>query len=136
TPMIDQRVGWYLRKGDLFATVEQADAVQVEIQVPEADAPQVEIGARVKVVAWAFPDETFYGTVKEIAPIAATPAYAPALPKFNAVRVVAELPNADFRFKSQITGFAKIKTEMIPVWRVFSRLVLRWLKVQLWYWIP
>lgn len=136
TPEIQHKVGRYLRKGDLFATVEQAERVRVEIQVPEADAPQVEVGARVKVVAWAYPSETHYGAVQEIAPIASAPVYSPAFETENAVRVIAELPNPDLRFKSQTTGFAKIKTDWIPVWYVLSRLIVRFFQVQVWYWIP
>ncbi len=136
TPEIQHKVGRYLRKGDLFATVEQAERVRVEIQVPEADAPQVEVGARVKVVAWAYPGETHYGEVREIAPIASAPVYSPAFRTENAVRVIAELPNPELRFKSQTTGFAKIRTDWIPVWYVLSRLVVRFFQVQVWYWIP
>jgi biotin carboxyl carrier protein len=136
TPEIEHAVGKYLRKGDLFAEVEQADQVRVEIQVPEADAPQVELGSRVKVVAWAFPNETHYGAVEQIAPIAATEVDALDISPENAVRVIAALPNPSLRFKSQTTGFAKIRTEWIPVWYVFSRLVVRWFQVQVWYWIP
>jgi putative peptide zinc metalloprotease protein len=136
TAEIQHKVGRYLRKGDLFATVEQAETVRVEIQVPEADAPQVEVGARVKVVAWSFPSELHYGRVEEIAPIAASPPDPITLDPEYAVRVIAQLPNPDLRFKSHTTGFAKIKTEWIPVWFVASRLIVRWFQVQVWYWIP
>jgi multidrug resistance efflux pump len=132
TPLIEQKVGQYLKKGDLFATVEQAEAVRVEIQVPEADAPQVRVGIRVKVVPWAYSNETFYGTVKDIAPIANTPPNS--LDK--AVRVIAELSNRDLRLKSQVTGYAKVKTDPIPVWLVLLRVLIRWFKVQFWYWLP
>jgi putative peptide zinc metalloprotease protein len=136
TPDIQNNVGRYLRKGDLFAIVEQAETVRVEIQVPEADAPQVDLGARVKVVAWAFPNETHYGKVEEIAPIASADVEVTDLTPENAVRVIAALPNPDLRFKTSTTGFAKIKTEWIPVWYVISRLIVRWFQVQVWYWIP
>lgn len=132
TALIEQKVGQYLKKGDLFATVEHVQALQVEIQVPEGDVPQVRIGERVKIVPWAYPHETFLGSVKEIAPIAAVPSNS----KVNSVRVIAEIPNADLRLKPQLTGFAKIKTEKIPVWLVLSRLLVRWLFVQVWYWLP
>ncbi|HXI04546.1 MAG TPA: HlyD family efflux transporter periplasmic adaptor subunit [Candidatus Saccharimonadales bacterium] len=136
TPDIEQSIGRYLRKGDLFATVEQADPVRVEIRVPEADAPQVEMGARVKVVSWDFPNETRYGKVERIAPIAsANPTVLDITPD-NSVRVIAALPNPDLRLKSRTTGFAKIKTDWIPVWFVLGRLILRWFEVQVWYWIP
>jgi multidrug efflux pump subunit AcrA (membrane-fusion protein) len=133
TPLIEQSVGKYLKQGDLFAAVEQAQSVQIEIHVPEADAPQVKIGARVKVVPWAYPYETFSGTVKDIAPIALPPGSTVTA---KSVRVVAEIPNPDARLKSQLTGYAKIKTDSIPVWRVFSRLIARWFAVQVWYWLP
>lgn len=136
TPQIEQKVGQYLKKGDLFATIEQAEAVQVEIQVPEADAPQIRVGARVKVVSWAHPNETLYATVKGIAPIAATSTGTPTGPKVNSVRVIAELSNKDLRFKSQLTGFAKIKTDSIPIWLVLLRPLIRWFQVQFWYWLP
>jgi biotin carboxyl carrier protein len=132
TPQIDQRVGQYLKKGDLFATLEQAQSIRAEIQVPEGDAPLVRVGAAVKVVLWAYPNETFTGSVTEVAPVAAIPANS----KVNSVRVLAELPNPDQRLKSQITGYAKIRAGRMLFGFVLSRLIIRWFQVQFWYWIP
>ena len=136
TPLIDQKVGQYLKKGDLFATVEQAQAVQVEIQIPESDAPQVRIGARVKIVHWAHPKETFYGVVRDVAPIAAISMDPTTAFKINSVRVIAELTNVDLRFKSNITGYAKIKAEKKFVWQVLLDPLIRYIQVQVWYWLP
>jgi RND family efflux transporter MFP subunit len=137
TPLVDQKVGQYLKKGDLFATVEQVQAVQVEIQVPEGDAPMVRTGARVKIVPWAYPNETFMGAIKDIAPVAAVPsASSPTATKVNSIRVLAELPNKDLRLKAQITGFAKIETKTMPLGIVLFRLMFRWFQVQFWYWLP
>jgi biotin carboxyl carrier protein len=137
TPLVDQKVGQYLKKGDLFATMEQVKAVQVEVQVPEWDAPMVKTGAKVKVAPWAYPQERFAGSVTEIAPIAAfPPTTSPTLAKANSVRVLAELPNTDLRLKAQITGFAKIETRLMPIGLILSRLILRWFQVQFWYWMP
>lgn len=138
TPQFEQSVGKYLKQGDLFATVEQSKDVQVEVFVPEADGPQVKVGARVRVVPWAYPYETFVGTVKDIAPLALPqPGVATAdKTAAKAVRVIAQVPNADLRLKTQLTGYAKIKTETIPLWQVLSRLITRWFAVQFWYWLP
>jgi multidrug efflux pump subunit AcrA (membrane-fusion protein) len=136
TPLIEQGEGKYIKQGDLFATVERAESVQIEIQVPEADIPQVVRDARVKVVAWAYPYETFYGKVRDIGPIANTPAVAYGGKDAKFVRVVADIPNAEFRLKTQLTGYAKIKTGRIPVWLVLARLIARWFAVQFWYWLP
>ncbi len=135
TPLVEQSVGKYLKRGDLFATVEQAQSVQVQISVPETDVAQVKVGAPVKVVAWAYPYETFHGTIKDIAPLALTSASGAPAPD-RTVRVIAEIPNPDERLKTQLTGYAKIRTERIPVWLVLSRLVGRWFAVQVWYWLP
>ena len=132
TPQVEQRAGQYLKKGDLFATIEQAEAVQAEVQVPEQDAPLVSLGAKVKVALWAYPNEVFYGTVRDIAPIAATPAGSPD----RSVRVIAELPNKELRLKSQLTGYAKIRTNNMPVGLVLWRPLIRWFKIQFWYWLP
>ena len=118
------------------ATVEKQDMVRVEIRVPEGDIPLVELGARVRAKTWAYPGDVLVGTVARIAPTAATQLAPSKLATDNTVRVVADMPNADRRFLSQITGFAKIKTHWLPVGYVLSRLVVRWLRVQLWYWIP
>jgi multidrug resistance efflux pump len=138
TPQVEQFAGKYLKQGDLFATVEQADSVQVEIYVPEADVPQVQVGAPVKVVAWAYPYETFHGQVADIAPLAvpAPGTVAPEKASVKSVRVVAQMPNPDLRLKTQLTGFAKIKADRIPVGLVLSRLLARWFAVQVWYWLP
>lgn len=135
TPLIEQLVGRYLKRGDHFATIEQSETVRVEIRVPEADAPQVRVGAPVKVVAWAYPYETFYGRVSEVAPIALALTEAGQRSE-KYVRVVAEIANPDRRLKTQLSGFAKIRTDNIPVWFVLTRLVTRWVAVQVWYWIP
>ena len=138
TPQIEQAVGKYLKQGDLFATVEQTKDVQVEVYVPEADGPQVKVGARVRVVPWAYPYETFVGTVKDIAPLALPQPGTGATDKsvVKAVRVIAQIPNADLRLKTQITGYAKIRTEKLPLWKVLTRLITRWFAVQVWYWLP
>src|SRR2546428_7012775 len=137
TPLVDQKVGQYLKKGDLFATMEQVQAVQVEVQVPEGDVALVKTGAKVKVAPWAYPHERFTGSVTDIAPIAAIPpTTSPTGNKLNSVRVLAELPNEDLRLKSQITGFAKIETRYMSLGLVLSRLIIRWFQVQFWYWLP
>jgi putative peptide zinc metalloprotease protein len=136
TPRIEQSEGKYLKRGDLFATVEKADLVQIEIQVPEADVPQVVMEAPVKVVAWAYPYETFHGNVRDIGPVVTTPSVPYGGKDAKFVRVLADIPNAELRLKTQLTGYAKIRTERIPVWLVISRLIGRWFAVQFWYWLP
>lgn len=130
TPYIDQRVGQYLKKGDLFAVVADPRTVQIEVQVPEEEAPQVRRGAAVQIVPWAFPHKTFLGTVLSVAPVAT---HNEGL---TTVRVLAEIPNPDQVLKADMTGYAKISAAEKPVWDVLFRPLIRWFQVEFWYWIP
>lgn len=131
TPYIDQKVGQYLEKGDLFATIVDARTVQIEVLVPEEEAPYVQQGARLKVVSWAFPDTMFVGTVLSVAPVAQKSDGG-----ITAVRVLAEIPNPHSMLKADMTGYAKSSTEGKPVWDVLLRRVIRWFQVEFWYWLP
>ncbi len=131
TPYIDQKSGQYLEKGDLFGIVVDSRSVQIEVLVPEEESPQVQQGARLRVVAWAFPDKTFMGTVMSVAPIAQKTDGG-----ITTVRVLAEIPNADNLLKADMTGYAKSSTEGKPVWDVLLRRIIRWFQVEFWYWLP
>jgi len=138
TPHVEQKEGQYLKKGDIFATVERDQAIRVEIQVPESDWSYVQVGAKVRVTPWAYPHEIFPGRVIEVSPIAAVPvgSTATTVTNENSVRVVAELPNPDARLKGKLTGYAKIQAGWRPVGWVFTHVLVRWFQVQVWYWIP
>jgi len=130
TPHVDKKVGQYLKKGDLLATLEDARTVDIETSVPEGDVPEVRPGTEVRAVAWAYPDRTFKGEVYSIA------STATAEGALIVVRVLARLPNPDDLLKSEMTGYAKIRVGKKPVWDVLSGRLLRWLRVEVWYWIP
>lgn len=156
TPRVEEITGTYLKPGqrDLVAEIEDARTVRVEVQVPEEDVSDVQIGAAVKVVAWAFHDMTFHGTVVAIAPVAATNAadsgsttvvsgatqngtqVAVTSATNRSVRVITEIPNPQGLLKSDLTGYAKIATGYRPVWDVLLRPLIRWFEVEFWYWIP
>ncbi len=130
TPYVDQKVGQFLRKGELFAVVEDARTVRIEVSVPEADIPQVRMGAKVEAVLWAYSNQTFAGKVLSIATAGNNDQ------KAIVVRVLAELDNPDGLLKSEMTGYAKIATASRPVWRVLVGRILRWIRVEVWSWVP
>ncbi|MBI1892831.1 MAG: efflux RND transporter periplasmic adaptor subunit [Candidatus Rokubacteria bacterium] len=130
TPHIDQKVGEFLKKGDMLAVIEDARTVEVEISVPEGDVPEVRPGAAVTAAPWAYPDRTFSGDVLSVASAASGDG------KSTVVRVLARLANPDGLLKSEMTGYAKIGADTKPVWEVVMRRLLRWIKVEVWSWIP
>lgn len=58
--------------GTLLATLADMNEVYVETNVDEVDIGKVSVGQRAKVVADAYPDESFWGEVIRIAPLGKT----------------------------------------------------------------
>ncbi|HLA68160.1 MAG TPA: efflux RND transporter periplasmic adaptor subunit [Bacteroidota bacterium] len=58
--------------GTLLATIADMDEVYVETNVDEVDIGKVQVGHQAKVVADAFPEDTFRGEVIRIAPLGKT----------------------------------------------------------------
>jgi multidrug resistance efflux pump len=130
TPYLHNRVGYYLKEGDVFAQVEDGQTLQAEVETPEGNIDDVKIGSKVRVKVWAYPYTTFVGKVESIAPI--------AIEKNGekVVRVMVRIPNQDGLLKSGMTGFAKIEAAWRPIGVVLSRIVARFFMVEVWYWIP
>ena len=123
-------VGNYLDEGDLFAVVENDQTVLVEVEVPETDIADVEIGATVKVKVWTYPDKIFDGSVSNIAPTVEQEKYE------NVVIVTTEVPNPEGLLRSGMTGFAKIDGGSKPVIAAFTRMFVRFFQIEIWSWIP
>ena len=122
--------GNYLKQGDLLLTVEDASDLVAEIKVPQFDIGLAKIGAPIRLKAWAHPDLQIDGRVVSIAPA------AEETPSGKTVRVMSELDNRSGLLKSGTTGYAKIEGEEMPAALAFTRWVMRFLKVELWSWLP
>lgn len=122
--------GDYLEEGDVLATIENTDGVQVEIKVPEFDIGEVTVGMPVRVKTWAYPDSEFRGVVSRIAPVGETSNYG------KVVRVTTEITNHDGLLKSDLTGYGKIAGETRPAVLAFTRAIWRFVTIEIWSWIP
>jgi len=155
TARVEELAGTYLKPGtrDLIVQIEDSRVIQAEVEVPEEDAAAVRIGSTVKVVPWAYHRRTFLGRAIAIAPIATSNAadsstamvhgqtqgtaqVSMSNSTYKVVRVITEIPNPEGLLKTDMTGYAKIETEHRPVWDVLFRPIVRWVMVQVWYWIP
>lgn len=123
-------VGAFLPEGGLFAELEDNRVVMVEIEVPETDIEEVEIGASAELRLWSAPDEPLAGTVRSIAPRAEERDFG------QIIRVKVEVPNPDGRLAGNMTGFGKIEAAERPVWQAFGRVIERFFRVELWSWLP
>ncbi len=148
-----QEEGQYLEKGDLFAVVEDASRLLVDIQLPEADISHVREGADVVLKTWAEPGRKYTTTVLAVAPVAYSKEKGRIVRALSnrewlveteqslvregkVVTVLAELDNGEAHLKTDMTGYAKIVTETRPVYAVFFRWLDRFVRVEVWSWIP
>jgi len=154
SPGLQEKVGQLLTEGELFCVIENASTIVAEIEVPQEDIGQVEIGAPVKLKLWSFPEQVFHGTVTEIAPVAYERSrgrielrtlseremlYEPGAPvreQGTVVRVLTELPNEDTRLKTDMTGYAKIESGHTTIAGAFFGWLIRFFRVEVWSWIP
>lgn len=76
--------------GTLIATIADMAEVHVETNVDEVDIGKVQVGQRAKVVADAYPEDTFYGEIIRIAPMGKT---QQNVTTFNVVILVRNIDN-------------------------------------------
>src|SRR5262249_9492571 len=69
-PRLKDKVGQYVREGDLICVVEEAVALEVEITLAEQDVERVRPGQAVALRARALPLETLPARVDRVAPAA------------------------------------------------------------------
>ncbi|MEM1373519.1 MAG: HlyD family efflux transporter periplasmic adaptor subunit [Pseudomonadota bacterium] len=123
-------VGAFLAEGALFAVLEENRFVKAQIEVPESEITEVEIGAVAELRLWSSADVSLEGVVERIAPVAEEREFG------QVVRVIVSLPNPDGLLTSNITGYGKIYAREAPVWEVFTRMIFRFFRIELWSWIP
>lgn len=122
--------GKYLQVGELFVEIEDHEIARAEVLVSETDIGLVQVNDRVRLKAWAIPDEERIGTVVSIAPSAETEEFG------RVVRVKTQFPNEQGFFRPEMTGFAKIEGAEMKTWEAFSRLIVRFFQIEVWGWIP
>ena len=93
-------VGEYVTSSTNVATILRSNPIKIQIQIPEADVPQVNIGAGVSIQVDAYKDRNFAGTV-----VAVNPAVDPAS---RAATVEAAVENGDNALRSGMFATARI----------------------------
>jgi len=100
------------------------------VSVPEWDVGEIAIGAQVRLKVWAYPTQIFTGKIVSIDPAVESESYG------RVVNVLSDVPNQDFVLKSGMTGYAKIEVGDKFVIVAFTRMIVRFVLIELWSWIP
>lgn len=102
TPLLEEKVGEYLEKGDFFCEVALLDSMRAEIRFPAADIHLAEENQEIKLLLSAFPEKTFWGTVEKVSSSAGFGQDK------NTFLVKGRIDNADGLLKPGMTGHARV----------------------------
>jgi len=124
------KVNSYLPAGTVFAEVENTGHVTAQISIIESDIAHVKVGSTVRIRPSAYFNEEFEGKVTLIDRNVTPKSFG------NVVMVIALFDNEGGLLKTGMAGEAKVSGVTMPVWKAFSSSVVRFVRLQLWGWIP
>jgi putative peptide zinc metalloprotease protein len=128
---LQDKVNSFLDRGTPFVALEDTGIVTAEIDVAESDVQFVKIGAPVRARAVSyFDDKEFEGKVTLI------DRNVTAKSTGNVVKVIATIDNRDGLLRTGMAGQAKIAGVSMPVWQAFTLAITRFVKIQVWSWLP
>lgn len=155
TPSLDNKVGSYLRKGDVFAVAAKGDPrkqeILGEVQIPEVEVDKLSESKDVEIKLFAFQGKSLTGKVVSIQPVAVTDETSGQTNRSEqtgkdvkvvnetagkVVKVIARIKNPSGTIKPGMSGYAKIDGEVKPVVVVFTRSLMRFIKIEMWSWLP
>ena len=130
TPRLEEKVGRFIQRGEVFCETADIDPVVIETAVPEDDIGFVAQGQEVWLKSNAFPSRKFIGRVTLISPQASTE-------QGERVFIVhAAVENHDRALRTGMLGRAKILTGNRSIGFVLLRDPLRWIRKQIWAYLP
>ncbi len=120
----------YLDTGEMLASVDDTSSVRVEIQIPEGDIGDVTVGSPIEFKLLAYPSQPFSCNVKRVYPVAEENTFG----RYQVCECV--LVNDHGKFSAGMTGFAKIESREMFLVAAFTRSLVRFVKIEVWSWIP
>jgi putative peptide zinc metalloprotease protein len=127
---LKDRTNTYLDKGQPFAQVEYTGMVTAEVDLSEADAQYVRPNALVRLRPNAYFEREFVGRITTI------DRNITLKPTGAVIKVIATIDNADGLLKTGMAGGGKVDGPTMPVWKAFGQAIIRFVRVQIWSWLP
>ena len=130
TPRLKEKVGQYLREGDLICEIESPDALEYEVVVAEQDEARIRPGQPVVLKARALPYETFRARVGRIAPRASKAEKAEVQATFV---VYCDLDDRGTGLRPGMTGHARIACGRKLIGEILLNSMLRVIRTEFWW---
>lgn len=125
---LSERLGAPVRQSDALMRFARMDGLYFELAVPEADAPLMRPGRAVEIAFSGRPADTQHATVTLVEPEAVTKANG----AFFTVRA-APVAAQPAWWRPGMTGIAKVITERRSLFDLFTRRLVDWLRLKLWW---
>ena len=137
TPHLKEKVGQYLREGELICEVEEPAQLHVEVALAEQDVARVQPGQEVELKARSLPFQTFRAQVERVAP-RAVEVQSPLTPLARGeapgtVTVYCQAEGTDVDLRPGMTGYARIGCGRRRVGEILANRVLRYLRTEFWW---
>jgi multidrug efflux pump subunit AcrA (membrane-fusion protein) len=137
TPHVKDRIGQYLREGDLICTIEDPAALEAEIALSEQEVGRVQPGQGVDLKARALPFATLHATVSRVAPGAsARPETDRLVTRTDAqatVIVYCQLESPPPELRPGLTGYAHVDCGRRTVGSIGLERGMRLLRTEFWW---
>ena len=153
TPYLSERLGQTAAKGDLIAVVQDTSKLKVEIAADEPTATVVRKGMPVKIRLVALDGSLLEGKVMDLAYVAETEKRFGTDPfrtdkevyieqslgysdDDHMFRLYAELEEAPADLVPGMTGYARIVIDEGILWTAIFRPIVRFIRTDVWSWLP
>src|SRR5262245_2050987 len=127
TPRLKEKIGQYLKEGDLICEVEEPAILEVEITITEQEVARVRPGQVVELKARALPVDLFDSQVDRLAPVAAKGDVQ------SSVIVYCRLQESNTDLRPGMTGNARIYSGKRPVGEILLERAMRFVRTEFWW---
>jgi hypothetical protein len=128
TPRLMEKIGQYLREGEVICVVEEPDALEAEVTLAEQDVARVRPGQPVVLRARGLPFEVLRCRVGRVAPAAV---HGDAQ---GSVVAYCKLDDCPAGLRPGMTGYGRVHTGPRRLGGILLDRALRWLRTECWWW--
>jgi multidrug efflux pump subunit AcrA (membrane-fusion protein) len=127
TSRLREKIGQYVREGELICQVEEPTVLEAEITITEQEVPRVRPGQAVELKSRALPFETLEALVDRIAP---TAVHGDAQ---GSVIVYCRLDKSPTELRPGMTGHARIYSGRRPIGEILLKWALSYVRTEFWW---
>ena len=127
TPRLKEKVGQYVREGDVICVVEEPAGSDIEIMLAEQDVGRIQVGQATELKARALPFQRLQTEVARIAPASGRGEVQ------STVTVYCSLTDLPDKLRPGMSGYARIYTGRRAIGGVLLNKMLRYVRTEFWF---